>query len=82
MESPRLTDFSHDQQLIALRALMDKKFDLEDHLRGLKIYPSLAGMMEKEILYFQSQVDDLDLLITQFSSSLRETIYQEKIRSN
>jgi hypothetical protein len=80
--NPRLSDFSYDQLRLSVHVYMKERAVIEAHLLGLKQFPSLQRMFEKEILEGESQICDLNELITQFSYAMACKEEEMRVASN
>lgn len=82
MTNPKLSDFTLEQLTIATKAFIAHQMDLKDHVRELRKNPSLASMFKDEIIQFESEIEDLQTLIVQFSWIVVLKQEDQKVASN
>lgn len=78
----KLSDFTHDQLSLTAKTLILKRQDLIEHVDQMKATPELERMFEKEILEWQSQIDDLETLIAQFTYAAAQKEFELRILWN
>lgn len=82
MKDTCLKDFSEDQLRTMLRLSMKEMHELRAHVKSLTAYNSIAHLMREKIREYQSQIEELDVLVTQFSLALSSMQAERIIKSN
>lgn len=82
MKTTKLDDFTYDQLRLTAKTLIWKQNDIKDHIAEIKKTPSLERMFEKEILEWESQIEDLNMLIIQFTHAAAQKDFERQVASN
>jgi hypothetical protein len=78
----KLSEFTQDQQRLMLRLVIAELADLRAHVQALQNYESIASLMDDSIREYESQIEDLNTLVTQFAGAVVKSIEKERISSN
>ena len=80
--NPKISEFTYEQLSLTAKTLIWKRLDLIDHIEEIKRTPFLERMFKKEITDWQSQIDDLETIITQFSYAAKQKEIERRVSFN
>jgi hypothetical protein len=82
IQDVKLSEFTQDQQRLMLRLVIAELADLRAHVQALQNYESIASLMDDSIQEYESQIEDLNVLVTQFASAVVASTQRETIANN